>query len=263
MLETLGGYGVLSTEQVAKMFFPGIALTTVRRRLRAIEEAKLIYRVHGLDSGGVAWALTKPTADRIGCSYPIRQFNRNSLNHDVTLSEVRSVLESLSVVENWVPEHALKSQAAVNQIRSSTEKPFVPDAIFSVRQKGQARVVALELELSGKNRKRYENILSRYLWKKSLWALWYLVSNEALGRSLERVWKEINYGKRNDLLMWSVLPNFLKDPLNCCLQGEYFSYPLKELFDTKGVDLVPALGGALPESRGVVVEPRKFAAAIF
>ena len=241
MMKTLGSYGILSTEQLARMYFPNTALTTVRRRLRILEDADQIYRVHGLDNGGVAWALTKNAAARVGCMYPIRHFNRNSLIHDVALSEVRNVLEREGLCQNWVPEHVLKTQANINRSRSSDEKPFVPDAIFSMKQKTETRVVALELELNGKNRKRYETILTRYKRKKTLWGVWYLVPNEGLGRALEKVWSEINYKSRNDLLMWSLLPNFLQDPLNAYVRSEYFSIPLKEL--------VSALPGALPEIR--------------
>lgn len=66
LMEKLGQYGVLSTEQVAKTFFQNIAMTTVRRRLRLLEHAKRIYRVHGLDNGGVAWSLTKNVAQEMG-----------------------------------------------------------------------------------------------------------------------------------------------------------------------------------------------------
>lgn len=238
MFQTLGSYGVLSTEQVARMFFPNVATTTVRRRLRLLEAAELIYRIHGLDNGGVTWALTKSTADRIGCMFPIRHFNRNSIGHDVALSEVRNVLETTGICQSWVPEHVLKTQASMNRFRSNDEKPFVPDAILSVRQKNETRVIALEVELSAKNRKRYENILSRYQEKKTLWAVWYLVGGVGIGKLLEKVWRDINRGQRNDLLIWSVLPDFLKDPLNSHVRAEYFSYPLRELINHKS--------GALP-----------------
>ncbi len=247
ILQTLGCYGVLSTEQVARMFFLNTAPTTVRRRLRILEDADQIYRVHGLDNGGVAWVLTKNAAARVGCMYPIRHFNRNSLTHDVALSEVRNVLERSGLCSNWVPEHVLKTQANVNRSHSTEEKPFVPDAIFSMKQKNETRVVALELELHGKNQKRYENILSRYQRKKTLWAVWYLVPNEGLGKALERVWSKINGKRRNDLLMWSILPQFLRDPLNACARSEYFSYSLREFVNTKTQAVVPALAGALPE----------------
>jgi len=251
MMKTLGRYGVLSTEQAAKMFFPGTALTTVRRRLRALEKADHIFRVSGLDNGGVAWAVTKMSAQKLGCVHPARHFNRNSLTHDVLLSEVRYTLESTGVGEKWVPEHVLKIQTAIKHAKQMSERHFVPDAIFSVRQRGENRVVALELELTGKNRKRYEAILERYKYKKTLWAVWYLVANESLGRLLESVWKEVNFGKRNDLLIWSELDSVLSNPREALVRCEHFSVPLKNHVTMKPLQ-DPALSGALPQSRAVV-----------
>jgi hypothetical protein len=263
MMKTVGRYGVLSTEQLAKIFFPNTALTTVRRRLRLLEDEDMIYRVSGLDNGGVAWALTKSEARKIGCMYPIRHFNRNSLKHDVLLSEVRHRLESIGMGESWVPEHVLKAQAYTNRSRDEDQTPFVPDALFSVRQKGESRVVALELELNGKHRKRYENILSRYRRKKTLWAVWYLVTTDALGKTLEKVWKEINGGRRNDLLMWSSLASFFKDPRETRVRSEHFSYSLKDLVETKAPALMPALPGALPGSNPINTAAKQFVEPVF
>ncbi len=263
MLQTLGRYGVLSTDQLAKKFFVNVAMTTVRRRLRAIEKAELIYRVHGLDNGGVAWALTKNAAQKLGCAYPARHFSRNSITHDVALSEVRNVFEGVGLCQSWVPEHVLKTQAYANQHRSNDEMPFVPDAIVSVRQKTESRVIALELELTGKNQKRYENILDRYRRKKTLWAVWYLVPNENFGKMLEKVWRKVNDGRRSDLLIWSLLPSLLHDPLNTHVRSEHFSYSLKSLFLTTVQSKVTALPGALSESTNTNKSSEKTSESVF
>lgn len=246
LLEVLGSYGVLSTEQVAKQIFSGIAVTTVRRRLRILEKAKQIYRIHGLDSGGVAWALTKRKIEELSDGYSTRRFSRNSLNHDVTLNDVRAVLERTGVAANWVAEHVLKTRSSRNRRNENVDR-FVPDAIFSVRVKDETKAIAFELELTGKHRKRYENILERYRRKSSLWAVWYAVGSESIGRKLESVWHEVSHGKRNDLLIWSRLDEILRDPWNARVRSLYFNHALKELIT--GREKIPALWGALPESR--------------
>jgi hypothetical protein len=263
LMETLGRYGVLSTEQVAEKFFPNVALTTVRRRLRHLEREERIYRVRGLDNGGVAWALTKHAAQRLGCVYPARHFCRNSIPHDVALSRVRLALERVGLGERWVPEHQLKAQASLNGAQRSEERPFVPDALFTVRQKAEVRVIALELELHGKSRKRYEAILNRYRRKKTLWGVWYLVPTESLGQTLEKVWRDLNGGRRNDLLMWSILDSLLQDPLNVAVRSEHFNYPLKQLVNPEPRSEQPALPGALPESRPKAAPREKHVEAVF
>ena len=101
ILQTLSRFGVLSTDQVGRKHFPNTAQTTVRRRLRTFEKYDLIYRVKGLDHGGVAWALSKNAVQSMGFSNAqIKHFNRNTRNNDVVLSEVRNVLEGAGRLGN-------------------------------------------------------------------------------------------------------------------------------------------------------------------
>jgi hypothetical protein len=171
----------------------------------------------------------------------------------VTLSEVRYVLERAGVAHQWVSEYVLKTQSMRQQTHSRTSESFVPDALFSVRQKAESRVVALELELNPKHKKRYENILTRYRRKSTLWAVWYLVPSETLGLTIQNVWREINAGKRNDLLIWSKLDDLLRDPWNTKVYSAHFTHYLRELVAMKR----PAPLGAPPESRqnyGVIAQ---------
>lgn len=241
LLAKLGAMGILSTSQIGKLFFSGVDPTTVRRRLRALERERSIYRVLGLDDGSVGWALTRPTAQRIGAIDPPK-FNRNSLHHDVVLSDVRLSFESIGLGSHWVPEHHLKRKRLARG-RGQDDGVAIPDAIFSAVAGNTPRIIALELELTGKSRQRYEQILTRYLKTKHLWAVWYLVQSESLGKLLIDVWRALNRGKRNDLLIWSRLDEVLADPAEARVHAEHFNYRLREL-----VQISPALTPALGQS---------------
>jgi hypothetical protein len=224
-----------------------------------MEKVGLIYRVRGLDCGGVAWALTKKASLKLGSPYPHRSFSRNTLVHDVALGEIRCAMEKAGICSNWVPEHALKAQAMQKLGTRNEDRPFVPDAIFSIQQAGSTRVVALELELHGKATKRYENILERYRRKKSIWALWYVVPTEPLGHTIERVWNRINYGRRNDLLMWLTLDSLIQCPLIARVRNEHLNYSVAELLQSKA----PALAGALPGSTRQTATTERLASRVF
>lgn len=244
ILKRLGDFGVLTTAQVAKDFFPNTAMTTVRRRMRALEKAEMIYRVDGLDFGGVGWALTKNAAKKLGQLHGARRFSRNSLKHDVALSEVRNVLEKAGLARNWVPEHVLKTKALSKNRHRRDDSAFVPDAIFSLKGGDRTRVVALEVELHAKSKERYETILSRYKYKNSLSAIWYLVTSEALGISLESIWRKVNSNQSSDKLLWSHLSEILQDPLSASVNCGQLKSSLRDYLNPSP----PALGGALRES---------------
>lgn len=240
ILAKLSRYGILSTNQIRRVFFSEVDLTTVRRRLRILEAAGFIFRVPGLDDGGLGWALTQKSATELGSSFPIRHFNRNSVGHDILLSEVRLKLESVGLGASWIPEHVLKRKTPKT---SYLEERFVPDALFTVINQNKQRVVALELELNAKSKKRYEKILQKYLRMKNLWALWYLVPSESVGKMLEAVWSKLNSSKRNDLFIWSIIDEVLANPSEAIIRSEHLRLPLKNLI------VIPALRAALTQSR--------------
>jgi len=240
ILAKLSRYGILSTSQIKRIFFPDVDLTTVRRRLRILEAARFIFRIPGLDDGGLGWALTQKSAAELGSSFPIRHFNRNSIEHDVLLSEVRLSLEGIGLGAGWIPEHVLKRKTPK---ASYLEERFVPDALLTVTNHNKNRVVALELELNAKNKKRYEKILQKYLRMKNLWALWYLVPSESVGKMLESVWSKLNSSKRNDLFIWSLIDEVLTNPTEALVRSEHLRLPLKNLI------VIPALRAAPTQSR--------------
>lgn len=95
---------ILTTSQLSKTVFRGIATTTVLRRLRKLEKAKFIKRIEGLANYEKAWTLTSKGAQAIGYLNPKRHFQRLSLGHDVKLSELRLVLEDAGIARSWFVE---------------------------------------------------------------------------------------------------------------------------------------------------------------
>lgn len=103
---------ILTTSQLSKTVFRGVATTTVLRRLRKLEKAKLIERIEGLANYEKAWTLTSKGAEAIGYVNPKRHFHRLSLGHDVKFSELRLLLEDAGIARSWIPEHEIRSAMA-------------------------------------------------------------------------------------------------------------------------------------------------------
>lgn len=109
LLKRLSAYGMLSTNQVRKIIFKSIAVTTVLRRSRILEDKKLIKRIEGLSTTEKLWALTEKGAETADVKLFKRHFAKGFLEHDYKLLSLRIALEDYGVARSWTPEHEIRS----------------------------------------------------------------------------------------------------------------------------------------------------------
>ena len=195
LLERLDSFGILSTQQIRELIFNGINTRTVLRRLRLLKKEGWLFSSEGLPNGGLVWVLTKKGALLFNSEGETRPINRNTLQHDITVSSLRIQLERLNLAEGWISEHILKKQATKSlfswekSIYQAKYPPTVPDGLFITRShQGEMRAVALEMELTLKSKIRYKKIFSQYEKKKDLWCVWYVVLNKSVGETLFELW---------------------------------------------------------------------------
>ena len=195
LLERLESFGILSTQQIRELIFNGINTRTVLRRLRLLKKEGWLFSSEGLPNGGLIWVLTKKGASLFSSEGETRPINRNTLQHDITVSSVRIQLEKLNLAEGWIPEHVLKKQAIKflydweKSIYQVEDPPIVPDGLFIAKNHfGEMKPIALEMELSLKSRARYKKLFSQYKDKKKLWCVWYVVLNKSAGETLLELW---------------------------------------------------------------------------
>jgi hypothetical protein len=163
LLYALTRYGILSTEQIHSKFFPGVAKTTMHRRLRILMREEMIRTVQGLPGAERAWVMTRYGYIATGNGdVPPKFSNQNTIRHEVRLTSVRMRLEELGLGRdlNFVPEWELKRKLAENSIRAAGEKQ-VPDGILISESHGVSIGVALELELTAKGWGRYKEMRKR------------------------------------------------------------------------------------------------------
>ena len=110
---------------------------------------------------------------------------------------------------------------------------LIPDAIVAMKRGGEYRSMALELELNYKNSRRYQQIFSEYIRKKSLSGVLYVSKSKALGQHVERQWNQCSKYGRDKFFGWCLLEDVLKDPLRAPVYGEAEGKPLLEMFDSK------------------------------
>jgi hypothetical protein len=252
LLRQLGDFGVLSTAQLRATFFAETRKTTMLRRLRKLEKLALIRRLRGLPDGSHGWCLTLRCATALGFVGIGNRINRHTLEHDITLSQIRLVLQTVGLGAQWTPEHVLQHKAWQARKPHSAAPDNIPDGVFIVPYNGSFIAVAIELELTTKNKERYRKTLRAYWWKRNIGMIWYLVPHEALGQKLDRVWKKVIEGGKDRHLRWSIIDELLNNPYDVRLHNQDGSVPLREVFAIKPP---PAHGVAHPVSRPTAENP--------
>lgn len=212
IVRTIGAFGLLSTRQLKKLLFGGVRKTTMHRRLRILESRKVLRRVTGFANGSVAWCLSKQTAESFGFESTPGHINRNTLEHDTLLSEVRMALARAGIGGDWLTEYELRRKAWRTKYRRESDRNTIPDALITLDIGGTFRVIALELELKRKSKQRYKDLLRNYYFTKSIWRIWYVVANATLGCVLEREWRELTGVYAPEGFMWCTLSDLLRDP---------------------------------------------------
>lgn len=241
LLSMLSQMGFLTTGQLARKVFGGIAVTTVLRRLRVLEKSGYISRIEGLKHNENGWCLTIKGADEIGFLFPKRRFNRASLPHDVMLADLRLILEDQGIAHSWIPEHEIRSKMAKRHGVKQMESRTVPDGIIGVEYREIKYSVAIELELNYKNQSRYRDIFWSYRNKDRLLAVWYLVPTKNFGESLSRYWARHIGENSKPWFLYSVVDDVLKNGASAEIHDFGKAYKIEQLW-TKKPAHAPALG---------------------
>lgn len=130
LFEALAKYGVLSTRQIQKLIFPDIQFTTMMRRLRLLEEDHFIKRGITLTDQNLTWRLAWRGEQQAGVEIPGSFSNRNTIDHDVLINDIRMKLESFNLAKRWRPDFELKSSAFKTERYKSAKERLVPDGIM-------------------------------------------------------------------------------------------------------------------------------------
>lgn len=230
ILQDLQSYGLHTTRNLAQRHFPQVAMTTVLRRLRAIERAGYIKRITCLDGGGNAWCLSKTSAARLGPQPCKIHFPRFILDHDLKLADLRLRLEGAGIARSWRPEHEIRARVAEKHGLRKMGERTIPDGLMGVETEGLKETVAVELELSIKNQRRYQRIFRDYGSKNNLWGFWYVVQTPSIARQLMKAAKNSWHLSNSPYFLWSLLADVMADPLNATVHSYTDSYKIHDLW---------------------------------
>lgn len=241
LLEALYDFGLLTTPQLERKVFGRIRRTTSLRRLRKLEKRGLIARSAGLEKGTLAWSVTTKGGSLIGRSQGYGHVNRNTLEHDILVSEIRLIFEEIGASSGWKSGHLIKKRQSSNKYWEGV----VPDGILLLPLGESIKPMAIEVELTTKASGRYVNVLREYAMKKSVVAVWYIVSHKTIAKAVMKALASRTYSGRNgDWVFWTPLDEVLKDPLQIQLRSKTKSIWLQDLVPSIRARTTPAQAAA-------------------
>lgn len=201
ILSSLYKYGVLSTNQIANLFFLNISHTTTMKRLRKIKHANLIREVHVRQNGERVWTLAKEGFSVLKKDILFKYTNKNTVEHDVLLSECRIILDDLGLGKNWISDKDEKFKNA----------EIIPDGVFVTEVLGKPTAVAFELELHIKAHSRYQNLFKTYSFRHSIGFIWYVVANKSVAKVVLNNWMKVKEKYKVPELLIMSLDDLLKN----------------------------------------------------
>jgi hypothetical protein len=212
LFKKLSLYGMLSTGQIEKLLFDGVAVTTILRRLRLLETNRYLQRVATLPTHELLWSVTEKGAIEGEVEIPKRHWSKNLLDHDYKLLSLRLAFEGNGIARSWTPEHQIRSLVFKKHGFRGMKDRVIPDALMSAKIHGRMESVAVELELTLKNETKLKKVLRHYREADDLYAVWYIVGKRSMLNQIHKVWSHYSFLSRGAKIFYSTLDEVMANP---------------------------------------------------
>jgi hypothetical protein len=208
LLLRLRDYEVLSTSQIGRQLFEGVALSTVLRRLRKLEAEHFIFRQSARLGAQELWSIERAGAAVIGMKAPYPRLNRLSLFRACALSHLRDALEAQGVVDNWSSARELRAVTTA-QKEEGSRSIMLPDAVFTLQNGDQPKTAFLKLAMETTSFPKNQKALSSFAKVDSLFCIWLVVESAELIPLLFAQWEGTYRPKQSMALFVSVLQELI------------------------------------------------------
>jgi Replication-relaxation len=208
LLNLLNRFSLMSTKQIQNIVFNGIADSTMLRRMRLLEKNKYICQSAILDNYSRTWQLSDRAADVVENANVFKIYNRNTINHDILITEVRLKLENFALGKEWINGFDIKATVSKDQNAFRKEHQLVPDGVMIAAMKNQHIAIAVELELTIKSKNRYLNLLENYDNNPRINFVWYIFKSVSEARAFDKILTDV---RRKNKIWMSLLDDVLKN----------------------------------------------------
>jgi hypothetical protein len=140
------------------------------------------------------------------------------VEHDECVARILLTLARHPKVLGYRVEAEMKREEwDQKQLRQGGQKTKFPDAVIEVSAPGGIEKIALEIEISRKDQKRYCQILSSYAARKDLNRILFLSRSKLVFESLKVAMRETFYPNDERPIGFCDLNAWLKNPLNAAI----------------------------------------------
>ena len=157
---------VAAVEDIRKDIFGGVAVQTVHRRLVKLSHAGFVEASGQREKGNrMIYSLTKKGfREYIAEDKAIKrvQLKSDSVEHDLTLLEIKRYLRALEMVLGVYSENLFKSGLMDDVPEVKKLKELWPDAIVKIKFEEKTLFLPLEYEASAKYSRRNDKLLAKY-----------------------------------------------------------------------------------------------------
>lgn len=205
ILGYLTRHGVCTPDQITRRFFTG--RWAAYRRLRKLEELRLIARRRTFwQQPNVLTPTSLGTALAQIDLPPVPGLVLARLEHDLAVVDLSEQILAQNE-GSWLTERELRRDAA-RELQASgmgqkqAMPPRSPDGMLVLPD---SRRVAIELELTGKTSAVYRQILSAYVAKRGVSAVWWFCPSEAVRQRMSELVRESRLEDFFRIYPWSPL----------------------------------------------------------
>lgn len=120
LCQYLLSFGFLSSEQIHRLLFQDVNKRTMLRRLRILKKKKVIDRFVSSKGGMILWTLTSKQVSKMGSDFVMKNINRSTLDHDLSVNDLRIQFELKNLGSSWRSSHYLRFKASAGRKRFSS-----------------------------------------------------------------------------------------------------------------------------------------------
>lgn len=234
----LDSYGFLSTGQVKKLFYPFQHRSVASRRLCLLQKRKFLRAATGLPKGELVWRLTPKAVKLVGSADVIKSINKNTLGHDVLVSDIRMDLEKHQIGSYWKSSHEV---IRLGKYPDNIDKDIIPDWFFTLHGKDRDFTCALEVELHLKSSRRMKRVLKYYSDRAKYDLVWYFAPTMKMGQKLVQDMSRQQSTRDGNWFLFSLIKDLENDLGELKLYHKKGIYRLSDICKIKQAEVSKAM----------------------
>lgn len=141
------------------------------------------------------------------------------LHHDETLARIVLEMERQGLIQAWTTEAEMKRLGSVDlRLSGSRLNTKYPDALITLSVPGASIKVALELELSRKSKRRYEDVAFAYMGLSEVKAVFFVCGRREIIETIKAAFRRAHYPVHEKLVGFMLAHEWSKDPAHAALE---------------------------------------------